>query len=86
VATDLGRRPPGIRLPRAPLFPIAAVAELTARFTGREPRVTLDGLRMAAKHMYFSSEKAHRALGYAARPAEAAIHDALEWFRANSYI
>lgn len=86
VAAHLRRRPPRIRLPRGPLFPIAAMAEVFARFTGEEPRITLDGLRMAGKHMYFSSEKAHRDLGYTARPAEDAIHDALEWFRANSYI
>jgi len=86
VAARLGRRAPRIRLPRRPLFAVAAVAEAFARFTREEPRVTLDGLRMAAKHMYFSSEKAHTVLGYTARPAEDAIHDALEWFRANSYI
>lgn len=86
VAHHLGRRPPGIRLPRRPLYPIAFVAEMMARMTGREPRITLDGLRMAAKHMYFSSEKANNMLGYTARPAEEAIFDALEWFGAHSYI
>jgi dihydroflavonol-4-reductase len=86
VAARLGRRAPGIRLPRLPLYPVAAVAETIAWFTGVEPRVTLDGLRMAAKHMYFSSEKARTALGYSARPAEQAIHDALDWFRDHSYI
>jgi dihydroflavonol-4-reductase len=86
VAQRLDRRPPNIRLPRRPLYPIAAVAELLARFTGAEPRITIDGLRMAAKHMYFSSDKAARVLGYAARPAAMAIHDALDWFRAHSYI
>lgn len=86
VAHCLGRRPPRIRLPRRPLYPIALVAERLAAFTGKEPRITVDGLRMAAKHMYFSSAKAQRALGYAARPAEQAIADALQWFRLHSYI
>lgn len=86
VARRLGHDPPRVRLPRRPLYPIAVIAELIARVSGREPRITLDGLRMAAKHMYFSSEKAARALGYSARPAEDAIFDAIEWFRVHSYI
>jgi dihydroflavonol-4-reductase len=86
VATRLGRRPPTIRLPRRPLYPVAVIAETMARLTGQEPRITLDGLRMAAKHMYFSSEKAARAFGYSARPADEAIFDALDWFRVHSYI
>jgi dihydroflavonol-4-reductase len=86
VAKSVGRRPPRIQLPRAPLYPVAVVAELVARISGTEPQVTVDGLRMSAKHMYFSSEKAISKLGYSARPAEQAINDALEWFRAHSYI
>ena len=86
VARRLGRRPPNVRLPRRPLYPFAAVAELIAGFTGKEPRLTIDGLRMAGKHMYFSSARAQAALGYSARPAEEAIGDALDWFRAHSYI
>jgi dihydroflavonol-4-reductase len=31
--------------------------------------------------MYFSSAKAERDLGYRSRPAEAALEDALAWFR-----
>lgn len=86
VARSVGRRPPEIKLPRRPLYPVAAAAEFFARFTGREPRLTLDGLRMAGKHMYFSSARARDVLGYRARPAVDAIHDALDWFRAHSYI
>jgi dihydroflavonol-4-reductase len=86
VAREVGRRPPSVRLPRLPLYPAAVVAEAIARVTQREPRLTLDGLRMAAKHMYFSSHKAEVELGYHARPAEVAIHDAVAWFRSHAYI
>jgi len=42
-------------------------------------------VRMAKKHMYFSSAKAERELGYRWRPAEAAIADAIDWFKSHGY-
>ncbi len=45
----------------------------------------MDSVRMARKHMYFSSEKARAELGYQSRPAREAIADAVAWFRANGY-
>jgi dihydroflavonol-4-reductase len=41
---------------------------------------------MAKKHMYFSSSKAEVELGYRWRPAEAAIVDALAWFKAHGIV
>lgn len=86
IARLTGRKPPTVRLPRAPLFPLAWLAELGGRVTGREPFLTLDALRMAAHHMYYTSAKAERELGYVARPATAALTDALAWFRAAGMI
>jgi dihydroflavonol-4-reductase len=81
IAGMVGRKPPRVKLPRAPLFPIAFAAETIARFTGREPFATLDGLRMAKYRMFFSSAKAEREFGYRYRPWREAISDALTWFR-----
>jgi dihydroflavonol-4-reductase len=86
VALCCGRKPPTVRLPIAPLIPIALVAEGLARLTEREPFVTRDGLRMAHYRMWFSSEKAKRALGYAPRPAREAIVEAVAWFREAGYL
>jgi dihydroflavonol-4-reductase len=84
IVADLSGRPaPRVRLPRWSLYPVALGAELAARLTRRPPRVTRDELRMAAKHMYFSSEKARQELGYRSRPAEEAIADAVAWFRSD---
>ena len=82
VARRVGRRPPRVRLPRGPLYPLAWGAELVARVTGREPMLTADGLTMAAKRMFFTSAKAARELGYTARPYGEAIDAALAWFGA----
>lgn len=86
IAALTGRRAPKIRLPLGPIWPVALVAEGVSRFTGREPMVTRDALRMARKTMFFSSDKARTALDYRTRPARQALVDALDWFRANGYL
>jgi dihydroflavonol-4-reductase len=86
VAQAVGRRPPWLRVPHGVLFPVAIGAELAARVTGRDPFVTLDGVRMSRKKMYFTSEKASRELGYTPRPAREAIADAVRWFEAKGYL
>jgi dihydroflavonol-4-reductase len=87
VAELTGRRPPRIRLPHWFITPIAYVAEGVARIRGEgEPMITVDGVRMSRKLMYFSSAKAQRDLGYTARPAVAALRDELDWFYKNGYV
>jgi dihydroflavonol-4-reductase len=85
VAEHVGRRASRIRLPHWSVYPVAVAAEAAARFTRREPRVTLDGLRMSKKHMYFSSAKAQRELGYRWRDPRLAVAAAVDWFKANGY-
>jgi dihydroflavonol-4-reductase len=81
IAALVGRAAPRVRLPRRAIYPIAFASELLARFTGREPFATLDGLRMAKYRMYFTSAKSHSELGYTARPVIEALKDAVAWFR-----
>ena len=76
-----GRKPPRIRLPHAALLPLAYASEAFARVTRSGTRVTVEGVRMARKHMYFSSEKAVRELGYSWRAPALAFEDAIGWFR-----
>ena len=86
IAGLAGRKPPTIKLPRGPLYPLAIGAELYAKFSGKEPFVTVDGLRMSKYKMYFTSAKAERELGYKARPYGEGLSHALDWFRANGYL
>ena len=86
IATLLGRRPPRIRMPRGAIVPLAVSAEAIARFTGREPLVTLDALRMSKYQMFFTTAKAERDLGLRARPFTEALADAIAWFRGAGYI
>jgi dihydroflavonol-4-reductase len=86
IAFLSGRRAPSVKIPRAPLFPLAWGAELLARVTGKEPFLTADALRMSRYRMFFSSEKARRELGYTARPYKEGLKDAMTWFRENGYL
>lgn len=86
IARHVGRKPPKVRLPRGLIFPLAYAAEAVAAVTKHEPFVTVDGLRMAKYRMFFTSAKAERDLGFRARPADAAIADAIDWFRAQGYV
>jgi dihydroflavonol-4-reductase len=80
IAALVGRKPPLLRIPRAPLFPLAWANEQIARITGGDPFLTVDSLRMARYRMFFSSAKAARELGYRPRPHRQALVDALDWF------
>jgi dihydroflavonol-4-reductase len=87
LAALRGRRPPRIRLPHNLLLPVAYLAEAWARMTGlKQPRVTLVGVRLAKKRMFFSTEKARRVLGFQPRPIAGALRDAVDWFRQHGYL
>jgi dihydroflavonol-4-reductase len=86
ISRLVGRAPPRLRLPFGLVLPIAYLAEGIARLSGRSGRITLEGVRMSRKRMYFSSAKAARDLGYTARPAVQAFEDAIRWFRDNGLL
>jgi dihydroflavonol-4-reductase len=82
IAEICGRTPPRIRLPRRLIFPVAYAAQAWASLTdGAEPQVTVDGLKMARKKMYFDSTRAADELRYHTRPAREALEDAVAWFK-----
>lgn len=85
VADCCGRAPPRLRIPHTIAMGVAFAAEGWAHIAGGEPRATRDAVRMSRKHMYFSSAKAARELGYSARPARQAIEEAAEWFASGAW-
>ncbi len=86
IAPLVGRKPPRLRLPRAPLYPLAFGVEALARLSGKEPFLTVDALKMSKYRMYFSSAKAKAELGFQSRPFARGIEDAVRWFRQAGYI
>lgn len=87
IAEIINKPPPRVRLPHSLILPVAYLAEWWARLvTGREPQITVDGVRLAKKHMFFSSERARSELGYNPRPAADALHDGVDWFQRRGYL
>jgi dihydroflavonol-4-reductase len=48
--------------------------------------VTVDGVKLARKRMFFRSDKAMRELGYTVRPSREALVDAIEWFKTEGLL
>jgi len=58
---------------------------ITGRIRGKEPRATLEEVRMGRKKMFASSAHAEQELGLRLLPVYPAMRAAIEWFRANGY-
>ena len=87
IAAIVGGRPPSFSIPHNAVLPVAYMAEAWTWLTGgTEPFVSVDGVKLAKKHMYFSWAKAAEHLGYAPRPAEIGLRNAIVWYRENGYL
>jgi dihydroflavonol-4-reductase len=58
----------------------------TGTIRGKEPRATIDAVKMGRKKMFASSAKAERELGYKVLPVDNALRRAVDWFQANGYV
>jgi dihydroflavonol-4-reductase len=77
---------PTVRIPFAVAAAYAFFEELiTGRIRGKEPRATLEEVRMGRKKMYASSARAQQELGFRILPVYPAMREAIDWFRANGY-
>jgi len=87
LAVITGLPSPKVRLPYAVAF-AAAVADtgVSGYMLHREPRATVDAVRMGRKKMFVSSSKAERELGWKIVPVDAALIRAVEWFRNHNYV
>ena len=86
LASITGLPSPTIRVPYVLALATGVVDEIvTGRIRGREPRATIDAVRMGRKKMFVSSAKAERELGWKRAPVDDALRRAADWFRANGY-
>ena len=78
---------PRVKLPYAVAMATGILdTAVTGLLLRREPRVTVDAVRMGRKKMFVSSAKAERELGWKIVPVDDALHRAVEWFRGHGYV
>ena len=86
LAAITGLPSPRVRVPYVMALATGVVDELvTGRVFGKEPRATIDAVRMGRKKMFVSSAKAERELGWNSLPVDGALRRAVEWFRLHRY-
>jgi dihydroflavonol-4-reductase len=87
LAAITGIPAPTVKVPHAVAM-MAAVGDtvVTGYIRGREPRATIDAVRMGRKKMFVTSAKAERELGFRIVPVDTALRRAVEWFRQNGYV
>lgn len=77
---------PTMKVPHGVAMTFAFFDEtVTGRILGREPRATVEAVRMGKKKMFASSAKAERELGFRVVPVYEALRSAIEWFRVHGY-
>ena len=86
LAAITGLPSPKLKLPYAVAYATGVVdTVVSGKILKREPRVTLDAVRMGRKKMFVTSAKAERELGWNPGPVDGALRRAVEWFQANGY-
>ena len=86
LAAITGLPSPKIRVPYVVALATGVVDQVvTGYIRNREPRATIDAVRMGRKKMFVTSNKAERDLGWKTVPVDGALRRAVEWFQANGY-
>jgi dihydroflavonol-4-reductase len=86
MARFTGLPSPKMRVPHSVAMGFAFYDEwMTGRLRGKEPRATVEAVRMGKKKMFASSIKAEQELGYKVSSIDVALREAITWFRDNGY-
>lgn len=86
MSSITGLPSPTMRVPNAVAMAFAFFDEnVTGRLLGKEPRATVEAVRMGQKMMFASSAKAERELGFRVLPVYSALRAAIEWFIEHGY-
>ena len=86
LAAITGLPSPKHKVPHAVAMAFAFFDEtVTGKLRGKEPRATVEAVRMGKKMMWASSAKAERELGWRVVPVDGALREAVRWFVASGY-
>jgi dihydroflavonol-4-reductase len=81
-----GRPAPRWKFPHVLAYAAGYMDTAVSRLWGREPRIPLEGVRMARHNMFVDASKAGLELGFAPGPIEAALERGVAWYESNGYV
>jgi dihydroflavonol-4-reductase len=86
MAAIAGLPAPSVKIPYAVAAAYALFDEgFNGRLRGREPRATLEAVRMSRKKMFVTSARAEKELGFRVLDVEPALRAAIAWYRERGY-
>ncbi len=87
LAAITGLPSPTMKVPHAVAMVFAFLDEtITGKLRGKEPRATVEAVRMGRKMMFASSARAERELGLRVMRVDRALQSSVDWFIANGYV
>ena len=88
ILAKLSRRPPPrVQLPYGLVYALAWIENLiSAGVLNQEPKIPLEGVKMARKKMWFCNDRAQKELGFKPTSVEQALSRAIDWYHSHGYI
>jgi dihydroflavonol-4-reductase len=86
LAEITGLQAPKWKIPHGMALGVAYVESAFARLLGKEPQITVEGVKIARHMMFVDASRAKRELGFQPGPVRAALERAVRWYGANGYV
>ena len=86
LAKITGLHAPRLKIPHGLALGVAYADTVFSRLVGREPRIPVEGVKIARHMMFVDCSRAPRELGFQASPVAAALERAVRWYEANGYV
>src|SRR5436853_2244709 len=86
LAKITGLRAPILKIPHGVALGAAYASTIFSRMIGREPGITIEGVKIAQHMMFVDCARAQKELGFKAGSVSAALGRAVRWYEANGYV
>ena len=86
LARITGLPAPTLKIPHGLALGVAYANTAFSRLIGREPGITVEGVKIARHMMFVDCSRSQRELDFKAGPVAAALERAVRWYEANEYV
>jgi dihydroflavonol-4-reductase len=86
LAKITGLPAPSLKIPHGLALSAAYASTIFSRLIGREPGITIEGVKIAQHMMFVDCSRSQKELGFKPGPVAAALERAARWYEANDYV